>query len=112
MILAGSYFLVAINACSKSGSSTQPPAGGSNTFKIEISNLKFPATVTVKKGTIVTWHNGDGFTHTVTSNDGTTFNSGNLAGNASFSYTANVAGTFAYHCNIHSPMTGTLVVDP
>lgn len=74
--------------------------------------MKFPATTTVAKGTTVIWHNADVFSHTITSDDGTTFSSGNVAANASFTYVAGTAGTFAYHCNIHSGMTGSLVVTP
>ena len=69
-----------------------------------------PASTSVKVGTVVKWYNKDGYAHTVTSDDGTSFNSGNLAGGATFSYTAATVGSFAYHCNIHSNMHGTLVV--
>ena len=105
-------FFISIYGCSKSDSktTTQPPP--STTKTINFSGMTFPATTTVAKGTTVTWHNGDSFAHTVTSNDGTTFNSGTLAGNASFTYVANTAGTFSYHCNIHSGMVGDLVVTP
>lgn len=100
-------------SCSKSNSnygSQQPPDGGSNSSTINIYNMAFPASTTVKKGTIVKWYNQDGYAHTVTSDDGTSFDSGNLAAAATFSYTANTTGTFSYHCNIHSGMTGKLVV--
>ena len=69
-----------------------------------------PATLTVKTGTTVTWKNNDDIAHTVTSDDGTTFDSGTLAAGASFSFTANTGGTYAYHCTIHSGMTATLIV--
>jgi len=69
-----------------------------------------PSTITVKLGTTVSWKNTDGYAHTVTSDDGTNFNSGNLGAGASFSYATKAVGTFDYHCNIHSGMTGTLVV--
>ncbi len=104
-----------IYSCSKSDTSPGQPApggGGTGAVTVEISGFKFPATTTVKKGATVTWHNGDAAAHTVTSNDGTTFNSGSLAANGSFSFKANTAGTFAYHCNFHSGMTGSLVVSP
>jgi plastocyanin len=74
--------------------------------------MAFPASTSVKKGTIVKWFNQDGVAHTVTSDDGSSFSSGNLAANATFSYTANTVGTFNYHCNYHSNMTATLVVTP
>ncbi len=109
-IIAGFIFIFSIHACSKSSSTPQQPPAGGNTKTISIAGMAFPATTSVKKGTTVTWNNADGFSHTVNSNDGATFSSGNLAGGASFTYVANTVGTFDYHCNIHPSMTGTLVV--
>ncbi|HKW13623.1 MAG TPA: plastocyanin/azurin family copper-binding protein [Candidatus Krumholzibacteria bacterium] len=37
-------------------------------------------------------------------------NSGNIAPGASFSHTFATAGSFAYHCNFHSVMKGTVTV--
>ncbi|MHB8646940.1 MAG: cupredoxin domain-containing protein [Thermomicrobiales bacterium] len=68
-----------------------------------------PATITVPVGTKVTWTNKDPATHTVTSDTGV-FDSKNLATGATFSFTFNQAGSFAYHCNIHTRMTATIVV--
>ena len=110
LLIAALVLALAIYACSKSSTTTQPPGG--NTKTINISGMTFPASTTVTKGTTVIWHNADAFAHTVTSDDGTTFNSGNVAANASFTYLANTAGTFGYHCNIHPGMTGSLVVTP
>ena len=112
VFVAAAIFIVLINwFCSKSKNTSaggsNPPSGNS----ISIVNMAFgPATLTVKTGTTVTWKNNDGVGHTVTSDDGTSFNSGTLASGASFSYTANTTGTFAYHCTIHSGMTATLIV--
>jgi plastocyanin len=112
--------LISSSSCSKSNNTTPTVVnnggggGGGNgtTVNINIVGMAFPTSTTVKVGTIVTWVNKDGNTHTVTSDDGTTFNSGNMAANASFSYTANKAGSYPYHCNIHSSMTSTLIVNP
>jgi plastocyanin len=65
--------------------------------------------LTVNVGSKVTWTNTDSVTHTVTSDNGV-FGSGDLAPNATFSYTFNTTGTFAYHCSIHTYMTGTVIV--
>jgi plastocyanin len=114
MLAISSAIIVTSLSCSKSGnnSGSQPPAGGngdgSSTFNIY--NMAFPNKITVKKGTIVKWYNQDAYAHTVTSDDGTTFDSGNLAAGATFSYTANTVGTFNYHCEVHSNMKGTLEV--
>jgi len=75
-----------------------------------IKDLAFhPATLDVAVGTTVTWTNQDGFGHTVTADDGS-FGSGTLNGNATFSQVFATAGTFAYHCKIHSSMHGTITV--
>lgn len=68
-----------------------------------------PATITVAPGTRVTWVNKDGMTHTVTS-DATLFDSGNLGSNATYGFVFTSAGTYPYHCKIHTGMTGTVVV--
>ena len=111
-----SLVILTFLSCSKSknDSTQQPPAGtGTDTsITINIYNMAFPASTSVKKGTIVKWFNQDGIAHTVTSDDGTSFSSGNLAAGATFSYTAKTAGTFNYHCNYHSNMTATLIVTP
>ncbi|HWH62482.1 MAG TPA: plastocyanin/azurin family copper-binding protein [Ginsengibacter sp.] len=102
---------ILIGSCSKSSNAPMGGTGGSTSNSVSIANMAFaPLSTTVKVGTTVTWKNNDGVAHTVTSNDGSTFDSGTLAGGASFSYTTTVAGTFAYHCNIHPGMTGTLIV--
>lgn len=100
-------------SCSKSNSgsygNTVPPPVAANA--VSIYNMAFtPSSLTVKAGTKVTWTNNDGYAHTVTANDGATFSSGNVAGGATFSFTPATAGTYTYHCNIHSGMTATLVV--
>jgi plastocyanin len=87
------------------GSGGQAGAGA-----VEIADFAFaPDSSDVKVGDSVKWTNQDGATHTVTADDGA-FDSGNLAGGKSFSFTFDEAGTFAYHCNIHQSMTGTVVV--
>lgn len=87
------------------GSGGQAGAGA-----VEIADFAFaPDSSDVKVGDSVKWTNQDGATHTVTADDGA-FDSGNLAGRKSFSFTFDEAGTFAYHCDIHQSMTGTVVV--
>jgi plastocyanin len=69
-----------------------------------------PKVVTVKAGTKVTWSNNGAVVHTVTADDGKSFDSGNLQPKASFSLTPTAPGTFAYHCRQHPWMKGTLMV--
>ena len=80
-------------------------------MKVNIVNFTFaPDPVTVSVGTKVTWTNSDTFAHTATSDDGTTFDSGNLDKGQSFSFTFTTAGTYMYKCSIHNSMTGVIVV--
>lgn len=70
-----------------------------------------PASITVHVGDTVTWTNAGTVGHTVTADDGS-FDSGMLDVGASWSYTFNSPGTFAYHCTPHPWMKGTVVVLP
>lgn len=77
---------------------------------ITIQGFAFsPATITVPVGTKVTWTNQDPATHTVTSDTGA-FDSKNLTTGGTFSFTFSQAGSFAYHCSIHTRMTATILV--
>ena len=94
---------------------TQTPVPGS-THMLMITNdsdgsFGFnPATLTIKAGTTVIWKNVSSVPHTVTSDDGQTFDSGNLAVGGTFQFTFKSAGTYSYHCNIHPYMRATIVV--
>ena len=77
---------------------------------VTIKNFSFqPTPLTISVGTTVTWTNKDSAAHTVTSDTGA-FDSGNLPSGATYSFTFNQAGTFAYNCNYHSNMHGMIVV--
>lgn len=107
--------IIAINiSCSKSSTDN---GGGAVTPSASVSivgPMSFsPANLSVKVGTVVKWTNTDVTNHTVTSDNGITFNSGNIAPNSIFSYTTTITGTFPYHCTIHGiAMSGTLTVNP
>ena len=80
------------------------------TSSVNIQNSAFaPATTTVRVGDVVTWTNRDAFSHTSTSDTGT-WDTGVIRAGAASSFTFTVAGTFAYHCAIHTFMHGTIVV--
>ena len=68
-----------------------------------------PPTVTVKRGTRVTWVNQDPFPHTVTAPG--RFDSGSIAAGASWSYVARTPGQYDYICTLHPNMKGQLVVE-
>ncbi len=76
---------------------------------MEIADFAFgPSGATTAVGGTVTWTNADGATHTVTFNDGP--DCGRLSGGATVSATFSAPGTYAYHCDIHSSMRGSVVV--
>lgn len=77
---------------------------------VDITGFAFsPAEVTVEVGETVTWTNSDPVAHTVTA-DGGAFDSGALDSGGIFEWTPAVAGTFAYHCDIHPSMTASVAV--
>jgi len=78
--------------------------------EIYMNNSVFePSSITVSKGTTITWTNKESMIHTVTS-DSLFFNSGDMNKNITFSYTFNTAGTYKYRCIYHSNMKGTVTV--
>ena len=110
--------LIAVTACSNSAGSAAPtaatspapaaPAGGAGA--VTIKDFAFnPATTTAAAGSKVTWTNSDTTAHTVTFDDGSA-DSGNIAVGATFDHTFATAGTFPYHCTIHSQMHGSVTV--
>src|SRR6476619_5423984 len=113
------------NATTMSGNMTgnKSSASGGNSVTISPgssvpSNGKFfvPDTLTVSKGTTVTWTNGDTTLHTVTSgspesgNSGTGFDSSYLAAGKTFQHQFSIPGTFEYYCTLHPYMKGKVVV--
>lgn len=75
---------------------------------ISIQNFAFSETsVTIAKGTTVTWTNNDSTPHQIKAQ---AFNSASLAQGQSFSYTFNQAGIFGYSCAIHPSMIGSIIV--
>ncbi|HEV2227176.1 MAG TPA: plastocyanin/azurin family copper-binding protein [Nitrososphaerales archaeon] len=97
------------------GSWNKTPNGPDNSRLLAISDYAFyPSSVTVPKGTTITWINMDFVQHTVTSGteQGPTgpFGSNPLGHMQSFSYTFNTAGTYSYYCDLHPNMIGTIQV--
>ena len=77
---------------------------------IDIANFKFSeSSITVLVGTTVTWTNNDDGEHTITSDDGATFNA-SVSDGATFSFTFMQAGEFPYHCEIHRSMKANIIV--
>ncbi len=86
------------------------PAGMFATVNVNIVKFSFdPQNPTVYIGDTVRWANIDGSGHTTTSNSNL-WNSGTLSNGQNFTFTFTSAGTYPYHCSIHSGMTGSIIV--
>ena len=109
--LALAVILVTAGCSSASSPASSAATSGGSGNAVSIAGFNFqPATITIKAGTTVTWTNNDNATHTVTADDGS-FGSAKLGSGATFSQTFATAGTFTYHCSIHSAMKATVIVN-
>lgn len=81
------------------------------TGAVEIVDFEFgPRTVTVEAGTKVVWTNEDNAAHTASANDGS-FDTGTLDRGESGRVALDEPGTYAYICEFHPFMTGTIEVE-
>lgn len=81
------------------------------TDKVEISGFAYsPAAIKIAVGTKVTWTNKDSVEHNIVGDDFEDLNGPLLKQDETFSYTFKKAGTYAYHCNPHPYMKGTVIV--
>lgn len=98
-------------AAATSDSST---AGGKVVqVKIVENNERYsfdPPSLTISKGTQVVWTNASDAPHTVTSDDNGFTSSDTLSESQTFKMTFNTAGTFSYHCAIHTYMIASITV--
>jgi len=95
----------------KTTSASATPESGAGGSAVTINDFKFaPASVTVKSGAKVTITNDDSTAHTATADDGASFDTGTLDPGSSQAVSVSKPGNYAYHCNIHPFMKGTLVV--
>jgi plastocyanin len=80
---------------------------------ISIAGFQFsPSTLTVKVGAPVKVINNDSVGHSVTSDDGTSFDTRILPQGQSAEFRAPTKpGSYPFHCTAHPMMTGTLIVE-
>lgn len=92
------------------GNGPAPSGEAERSAKIQIVEFTYgPDPVTVQVGGKVTWLNQDTAPHTATAEDGS-FDTGVLERGKLKSETFKQAGTFAYVCDIHPTMHGTVEV--
>jgi plastocyanin len=87
--------------------STTPAAGGTT---LTISGFAFPDGVTGAAGSTISIVNEDSTTHTVTADDDS-FDVEVDGGGTDELTLPDEPGSYAFHCNIHGSMQGTLVVE-
>jgi plastocyanin len=105
---------IALCGCTSYGPSsvtpTTTPIVSPGAPPVTIQNFAFtPASITVPKGTTVTWINQDSADHQIAS-DAQGFTSSSLPKGASYSFKFDTPGTYPYHCSIHPSMKGTVIV--
>ncbi len=92
---------------------TKPASGTQIVMIVTNSDGSFgfsPATLTIIADTTVVWKNVSSAPHTVTSDDGTTFDSGTIPVGGTFHFKFTSSGTFPYHCNYHPYMRAKIIL--
>lgn len=125
-IAVGAVAIAALSACG-SGAASQPaasqgggasqaeapcgPSTSSGTVTAGIKDFAFdPTTVTAKVGDTITWTNNGAVGHTVTVDNQSACDTQTVAAGKTGSLVFNVAGTYPFHCSIHSSMKGTITI--
>ena len=115
--------VAALAACGGGGAATTAPVAtqaaavcadstAAGTVQATVANFKWaPDPLTAKVGDVITWTNSDTAAHKVATDDGNCTMGANIAGGGGKqSLVFNVAGTYKFHCTIHSNMTGTITI--
>jgi plastocyanin len=108
--IAGAFIIA---GCSSNKNPTSPnnnpPAHSTRYHTVSIQNFTFnPASLPIAAGDTVVWTNNDSAPHTVTSNSGAELQSAQFTPGQTFQHIFPTAGVFAYHCNVHPSMTGSV----
>jgi plastocyanin len=92
------------------GNAAAPSGEAVRAAKVEIVDFAYdPDPVTIQVGGKVIWANRDSAPHTATAEDGT-FDTGTIEEGKIKSETFKESGTYAYICQIHPTMHGTVEV--
>lgn len=90
---------------------TTTSGGGGGEAEIEIEGFQYTVPASVSPGATIKVVNKDSTDHTVTSGTAGQFDSGDVAGGGTGTFTAPAAaGSYAITCTFHPNMHGTLVV--
>ncbi len=91
--------------------SQTPPTSTPSTYNIEIKSFAFNNdTLNIKVGDSIIWTNKDSASHSIISDSGTEISSPVISTGQTYSHTFATAGTYEYHCGIHTSMKGKVIV--
>ena len=89
---------------------TDPGAGATAAVQATVGGNEW-SSVTAKVDDVITWTNSDGVPHRVVLDDGRCSKMPNIkGGGGTQSLTFSEAGSFPFHCGVHSNMKGTIVI--
>ncbi|WP_423183783.1 cupredoxin domain-containing protein [Arthrobacter sp. NyZ413] len=123
-VIASAAAMIALAGCGTSGGQGTPPPGAPSSSEssssaasatqpdtITIKDFGYQGPVSVSPGAKISVKDLDAQAHTVTSDDGKSFNAAVDGGGGTAEFTApSTPGSYPYHCTYHSNMHGTLVV--
>lgn len=117
VLILAMFFTACGGYSSPSAPSTGPTPAPAGSTTVDISSGASTQTttafgqnpLTISVGTTISWLNDDNTTHTSAA-DGSQWSSGNIPPGGRFNFTFASAGRYAYHCQIHPNMVGTIVV--
>jgi plastocyanin len=110
LLLSVAAFALALAGLGGTAASAGGTAQISKAPRVDINNFAYhPPTLTIAKGSTVTFANSSKVTHTAT-RDGA-FDTGLIKPGKSVAVRFKQKGTFAYHCEIHPLMHGKIIVD-
>lgn len=119
LVASGTLLLAACSGTSSTnaGSGTPTPTISSKgaTFQVDIVGVSgayyfSPSLLTVPKGATVIWTNRSNAPHPIDSDTGAFSSPSNLLRSDTFQTVFTTAGTYPYHCGLHSYMRGTITV--
>jgi plastocyanin len=127
-VALGLFSLLTLAACGGGSATTAPstaasapaessagelpcaPSSAAGTVAVSIKDLAFnPADITAKVGDVIAFTNEDPANHTATLDEGDC-GTESLSNGATEGLTFTAAGTYPFHCAIHSSMTGTITI--
>jgi plastocyanin len=93
------------------GAGACAPSTEPGTVQAAMAGTAFdPSTIQAKVGDVIAWTNNDSIGHTATLDDDPACTTATLAGGETGALKFSAAGTYPFHCKIHSNMTGTIEV--